>query len=141
MSFYSCNLGLRKVLKNSGSQVLGSIRASRVNKKPLHSSYSQHQKTMEIDFLAPNSLSRDFLGGSVVKRIYLPMQELQETQVRLLVGKILWRRKWQSTPICLPGKSHGQKSLGNSVHSDAKSWTRLSDLVCMYAHAYVVKSS
>ena len=66
---------------------------------------------MEIDFLAPNSLSRDFLGGSVVKRIYLPKQELQETQVRLLVGKILWRRKWQSTPVCLPGKSHGQKSL------------------------------
>ena len=27
------------------------------------------------------------------------------------VGKIPWRRKWQSTPILLPGKSHGQRSL------------------------------
>ena len=27
------------------------------------------------------------------------------------VGKISWRRKWQSTPILLPGKSHGQRSL------------------------------
>ena len=27
------------------------------------------------------------------------------------VGKIPWRRKWQSTPVLLPGKSHGQKSL------------------------------
>ena len=27
------------------------------------------------------------------------------------VGKILWRRKWQSTPGLLPGKSHGQSSL------------------------------
>ena len=27
------------------------------------------------------------------------------------VGKILWRRKWQSTPIFLPGKSHGRRSL------------------------------
>ena len=27
------------------------------------------------------------------------------------VGKILWRRKWQSTPVLLPGKSHGQRSL------------------------------
>ena len=27
------------------------------------------------------------------------------------VGKIIWRRKWQSTPIFLPGKSHGQRSL------------------------------
>ena len=27
------------------------------------------------------------------------------------VGKILWSRNWQSTPVFLPGKSHGQKSL------------------------------
>ena len=27
------------------------------------------------------------------------------------VGKIPWRRKWQSTPVPLPGKSHGQRSL------------------------------
>ena len=27
------------------------------------------------------------------------------------VGKISWRRKWQSTPVLLPGKSHGQRSL------------------------------
>ena len=25
------------------------------------------------------------------------------------VGKILWRRKWQSTPVFLPGESHGQR--------------------------------
>ena len=27
------------------------------------------------------------------------------------IGKIPWRRKWQSTPVLLPGKSHGQRSL------------------------------
>ena len=27
------------------------------------------------------------------------------------VGKIPWRRKWQPTPVLLPGKSHGQRSL------------------------------
>ena len=27
------------------------------------------------------------------------------------VGKILWRRKWQPTPVLLPGKSHGQRSM------------------------------
>ena len=27
------------------------------------------------------------------------------------VGKIPWRRKWQSTPVLLSGKSHGQRSL------------------------------
>ena len=27
------------------------------------------------------------------------------------VGKIPWKRKWQPTPVFLPGKSHGQRSL------------------------------
>ena len=27
------------------------------------------------------------------------------------VGKIPWRRKWQPTPVLLPGESHGQRSL------------------------------
>ena len=35
---------------------------------------------------------------------------MQETQVWFL-GKIPWRRKWQSTPVFLPGKSHRERSL------------------------------
>ena len=27
------------------------------------------------------------------------------------VGKISWRRKWQPTPVFLPGESHGERSL------------------------------
>ena len=27
------------------------------------------------------------------------------------VGKIPWRRKWQPTPVVLPGESHGWRSL------------------------------
>ena len=27
------------------------------------------------------------------------------------VGKIPWRRAWQLSPVCLPGESHGQRSL------------------------------
>ena len=27
------------------------------------------------------------------------------------VGKIPWRRRWHPTPVLLPGKSHGRKSL------------------------------
>ena len=27
------------------------------------------------------------------------------------VGKIPWKRKWQATPVPLPGESHGQRSL------------------------------
>ena len=29
------------------------------------------------------------------------------------LGKISWRRAWQPTPLFLPGKSHGQKSLAD----------------------------
>ena len=32
------------------------------------------------------------------------------------VGKIPWRRKWCPTPVFLPGKSHGQRSLAGYVH-------------------------
>ena len=38
-----------------------------------------------------------------------------------------WRRRWQPTPVFLPGKSHRQRSLvGFEAHRVAKSWTQLS---------------
>ena len=43
------------------------------------------------------------------------------------VRKIPWRRKWQPTPVFLPGKSHGQRSLVGYSSWGAKSQTRLSD--------------
>ena len=39
------------------------------------------------------------------------MQETQEMWVQSLGWKIPWSRKWQPTPIFLPGESHGQGSL------------------------------
>ena len=44
-----------------------------------------------------------FPGGSVVKN---PPAKAVDNSL-----KITWRRKWQSTPVLLPGKSHGQRSL------------------------------
>ena len=34
---------------------------------------------------------------------------MQETWVRSLGWKILWRRKWEPTPVLLPGRSHGRR--------------------------------
>ena len=34
--------------------------------------------------------------------------------------KILWRRKWQPTPVFLPGKSHRQKNLRGYSPGDHK---------------------
>ena len=36
------------------------------------------------------------------------------------VGKILWRRKWQPTPVCLPGESRGRRSLAGYSPRDGK---------------------
>jgi len=36
---------------------------------------------------------------------------VQETGFDLWVWKLSWRRKWQPTPVFLPGKSRGQRSL------------------------------
>ena len=38
--------------------------------------------------------------------------------------KSTWRRKWQPTPICLLGKSHGKRSLTGYSPWVTKSWTK-----------------
>ena len=54
----------------------------------------------------------NFPGGSD------SLPTMQETRFDLRVGKISSRRKWQPTPVFLPGKSHGERSLaGYSVGS------------------------
>ena len=44
-----------------------------------------------------------FPGGAVVKNLPA-MQEKQETWFNHWVRKIPWSRKWQPTPVFLPGK-------------------------------------
>ena len=60
----------------------------------------------------PNSgIAGSYGRTSQVAQTVQHLSTMQETRVRSWVGKILWRRKWQSTPVLLPGKSHGQRSL------------------------------
>ena len=52
------------------------------------------------------------------------------------VGKIHWSRKWQPTPVFLPGESHGQRILvdyGTWGHteSDTTKWLRTHTCVCV----------
>ena len=44
-------------------------------------------------------------------RIHLSVQERQETWVRSQGQEDPWRKKLQPTPVFLPGKSQGQRSL------------------------------
>ena len=77
------------------------------------------------------SLSVGFPGGSSLKN--LPsMQEknlpsMQEMWFNSLVGKLSWIRKWQPTPVFLPGKSYRQRSLAGDSPQGHKSQTELSD--------------
>ena len=50
-----------------------------------------------------------FPGGSVVKN---PPARAGD-RFSPWVGKIPWRGKWQPTPVFLPGRSHGQRSLAD----------------------------
>ena len=67
-----------------------------------------------------NSSEFHFLAGSDGKSICLQCRRLGFDP---WVGKIPWRRKWQPTPVFLPGKFHGRRSLigyspGNCKESD-----------------------
>ena len=76
---------------------------------------------------APIPGGRDLLG-----RIILSFSEGIPRRLNsgspLNVGYIThpWSREWQPSPVFLPGKSHGQRSVGATVQGVRESWTRLS---------------
>ena len=66
-------------------------------------------------------------------KIHLQSSRCRRLRFNPWVGKIPLRRKWQPTPVFLPEKSHGQRSLvGYGV---AKSRTQLST----YTHVMTAK--
>ena len=50
----------------------------------------------------------------VVKTLPASVGDLRETDLPW-VEKIPWRRKWQPTPVCLSGESHGWRTLMGST--------------------------
>ena len=52
-----------------------------------------------------------YLEASQVAQWQVTHLPMQETWVLSLGQKIPWRRKWQPTPVFLPGESHGQRRL------------------------------
>ena len=64
-------------------------------------------------------------------RLYMLMQE---TGVQPFVGKIPWRREWQSTPVFLPGKYHGRGTWWAIAHGVSNRWTWPSMYACVYVN-------
>ena len=78
--------------------------------------YSTSLTTLAIVHLFDNNHSPSgkwHLIMVLIKRL----STMWETWVRSLGREVPWRKKWQSTPILLPGKSHGQRSLVGYIQS------------------------
>ena len=67
--------------------------------------------------LVPASKNLLFTGGSVVKNLPASVGDLGSIPGS---RRSPWRRKWQPTPIFLPGKSHGQRNLEGCSPWDRK---------------------
>ena len=53
------------------------------------------------------------------------------------VGKIHWRREWQSTAVFLPGKAHGQRSLAIYSPWGRKEWDTTERLSTCFLQGHV----
>ena len=68
-------------------------------------------------------------GASLVAQVVKNLPAKEETWVHPWVRKIPWRSKWQLTPVFLPGKPPGQRSLAGYSrwgHTDTTEWLTLS---------------
>ena len=54
-----------------------------------------------------------FPGGLMVKNLLTNAGDTGDLSSIARSGRFRWRRKWQPTPLLLPGKSHGQRSLAS----------------------------
>ena len=59
--------------------------------------------------------------------------KVQKQRYPLLSNTIHWRRKWQHTPVFLPGKFHGQKNLEGYIPWGCK---ELDMTKCTHAHTH-----
>ena len=69
------------------------------------------QRRPEGQFLRSSPNRPGFPSGAVVKDLPSQRKRHKRRGLDTQVGKIHWRRKQQPTPVFLPGKSHGQRSL------------------------------
>ena len=69
----------------------------------------------------------------VVKNLPANAGDIKRSRFNPRVRKIPWNRKWQPTPVFLPGESHGQKSLSGysprgRKESDTAEWLSMAQL-------------
>ena len=70
-----------------------------------------YSKSYINQILNPCGMSGSFPDGSVIKESTSQCKRHRKWEFSPWVRKVPWRRKWQPTPILLPGKSHGQRCM------------------------------
>ena len=95
-----------------------------------------------------DSLLSEPPGNAVLPWTILVDQPAEKPDVRRVCGgaeflhcRLQWRRKWQPTPVSLPGESHGQRSLAGYSPWGCKSQTRLSDFTTTARLQYTVRKT
>ena len=69
-----------------------------------------------------------FLRFEFLKEEYLAMTATEVLDLCKVCAMTMYRRRqWHPTPVLLPGKSHGWRSLVGCTHGVASSRTRMSD--------------
>ena len=89
-------------------------------------------------FASPWPLIRGFPGGSVVKESSCRCRSHRRHEFNPWVRGIPWKRKWQPTPVFLPRKSHGLRSLVGYSPWDCKEsdTTEATEHACTHTHTH-----
>ena len=87
--------------------------------------------SLKRNFAWSHPFNMGFLGGASDKESACQCKRFKRGRINPWIGKILWGRKWHPTPVFLPEKFQGQRSLvgccSAAVHGVPKNWTRLSN--------------
>ena len=81
--------------------------------------YTTHNTTTCYVIIFLNETFRGKKSAKTDTKVY-------ESYLAVSLIQFLWRRKWQSIPVFLPGESHGHRKLAAYSWWDRNSWTRLS---------------
>ena len=90
-----------------------------------------------LGITSPHFIEGGFPTGASVEESAWQYRRCKRHRFDPWVGKISWRRKWKPTPVFLPGKFHGQRSLvGYSLWGHQES-----DTTEHRAHDFIEKSA
>ena len=78
---------------------------------PLPLSPGQQRERERLKMNYEEAMNQGFPGGTSGKESTCQWRRWKRRGFDPWIGKIHWSRKWQCTPVFLPGKFHGQRSL------------------------------